>query len=677
MGADAPRKRPFTIDDAMGFRVVADAQISPDGLLVAFVIADPFRARGSGLPKSEIQLVRIEGGPVTPLSPPAADHQSHPRWSPDGRRLAFLSDRGSPGRLALWLWQRDGRGIAPVGTQGVEDTGPHTASVAAPEWSPDGRSIAFLVRDPAPAPREAGLLDAANDVLDSAAPPTYQRLWVVDVETGSSTCITGGLDAQIWEASRSPDGRQFAMILSERPEERAWYRSRLATIDGTGANVRALLDGTTLGPGAVDPLGRRVGRQLAHPRWSPDGRWISCVGCTWSDRGIVGGDLYVLPSTGGSARNLTEGLPVSVSWTHWISDRRILVAGWHDGEQVLTAVDPVTGSVDSGWRARAALADRAQPRFSVAAEGTIAAVREDPSNPREVWVVPERAVSASSPWQQLTRVQPGTQHLDLATCETIHWRGRDARPIQGHLLRRHAATAGPSPLVVFPHGGPVFLHQYLFHGWVEGPYALPFQLLAAAGIAVLLPNPRGSLGWGADFVEAILGEHGSEDLYDVLNGVNHCVDRGIADPERLGIAGWSSAGLLAALATCRTHRFRAAVVGAGKVNPRAMCHVHPDFDRLFYGGSPFRLDTRYDRCTALTDVANVRTPTLIVHGQNDALLPMAQAECWHTALVEHGVPTQLVVYPGEAHAIREYHHQRDLAVRIVRWFERWLLTQPA
>jgi dipeptidyl aminopeptidase/acylaminoacyl peptidase len=326
------------------------------------------------------------------------------------------------------------------------------------------------------------------------------------------------------------------------------------------------------------------------------------------------------------------------------------------------------------WHGRAAFADRSQPRFSIAGDGTLVVAKEDPQRPREIWVVTD-LLSVAPHWRQLTTIQLPVDNLALGRSDTLQWMSDDGMRIQGLLLRpANAEPNRPLPLVVFPHGGPIFLNHYLFRGWVEGPYVLPFELLAARGIAVLLPNPRGSVGWGSRFVDAILRDHCNGDLKDVLAGVDYCIQQGIADPHRIGIAGWSSSGTLAAWATCVTDRFKAAMVGTGILDLRARHHVKPVFTELFYGDDPYRMGGNCDQRSAVTNAHRVRTPTLIVHGDRDNVIPLSQSLEWCDALRSHGQRVKLVVYPREGHAIRERQHQIDLCHRIVGWFVQELMA---
>ena len=220
------------------------------------------------------------------------------------------------------------------------------------------------------------------------------------------------------------------------------------------------------------------------------------------------------------------------------------------------------------------------------------------------------------------------------------------------------------------HGGPAWLYPYSFRG--AGRY--PQQMFAAAGYAVLMPNPRGSAGWGVAFTEANIGDFGGRDYGDIIAGVDHVIALGIADSKRLGIGGWSYGGFMTAWAITQTDRFKAAMVGAGICNWRSFHGVAEigTWDQISYRASPYEQGGRYDRFSPIHYVDRVRTPTLIVHGTDDIIVPVSQSYEFFRALKDHGVPTELVVYPREPHGFRERAHNIDRYWRYLEWFQRYI-----
>ncbi len=662
-------RRSVTINDVLDCKVVSDAQVSPDGSRLAFVVADGYSV-GDQLPDSQIWIVDVDGGNSHSVTPPIGSALG-PRWSPSGRSLAYLFDQTGAGQHRVHVQDMDGGSIdlgvmsAPYHPSlGVR--GGIAGAVGSISWGSGDDTIAFLLEDP-----------PANGVVEFDGQPRWTRVWRVDLITKEARPITPE-GFQVWEYALGPEGR-VAAVISERPGEHSWFRNFLALFDAAG-QMRVLKQPPVgFSPGVNSSDAPRV-YQVARPVWSDDGGLLSFVIGTWSDRYVTAGDVCVTTATGTQFRNLTEGEPISISATAWDAGSSTMIAcGWTDGEQALVRIG-IDRDLQVLWQGQAAFADRYQPKFSISKLGHVLAVaREDPQHPREIWTW-TGDLTGERRWSQVTALQSPNEDLALAKVETIHWKASDGTSIQGQLMSPPGLGPSPAPTVVFAHGGPTFLHQYLYHAWVEGPYAVSTELLCAAGFRVFLPNPRGSLGWGRSYADQLLGDHGGVDLTDVLSGVDYCVKAGLADPDRLGIGGWSSGGFLAAWATCNTARFRACFMGAGISDWRAMHagrSVQWTYDTMFLRGNPYELGGLHDQRSPLLNAGKVRTPTLIVHGESDPILPVEQALAYYRALRDLGMEVELVIYPSEGHAVRNRDHIVDLSERVVGWFERWLLDSPS
>ena len=640
-------RRTLEPEDVLGFKNVSDAQLSPDGEIVAFVVGDSFTV-DTKLQKSNIWVVSTEGGePRRLTSGPRPD--TTPRWSPDGETMALLSDRAVDGERQIYLLPRLGGEAAQL----TRDKGqiPLGRSVDPVAWSPDGTRIGFL-RTEGETEEERRRKTERDDAVEFEKDGKYTRLYVVEVGSEEVTCVSpAGL--QVWEFCWSPDGREFAVVASDRPYEQDWYTCRLAAFSIDGGPVRTL---------------HFSKRQVAKPTWSPDGNAVAFVSSNWSDRGLTAGSVYVV-SAGGRARDLSAGHVASVNGLAWERDsQRLLTFALERGGTGVAEIDLEIGERTLLWYSDVALSD-APTVFSTDEASRIAVVREDANNPKDVWLGQRKAGEVL--WRQLTSLHPQTSELELGATESIHWRGADDWEMQGLLIQPAGTSSeGPHPMVTLVHGGPTTMQPNRFNGGFQY-----LQLLASRGMAVFLPNYRGSAGWGLEFAESNIGDMGGKDWEDITRGIDHCVFEGIADPERLGIGGGSYGGFMTAWAVTQTDRFKAAFMAAGISDWRSfhgrsyLC----DWDSIHYGGAdPWEPDGLYRRFSPITYVKQVTTPTLIVHGEEDGDVPVEQGYLFFRALKDLGVETELVVYPREPHGLGERNHMLDMNRRAVEWFARHL-----
>ncbi|MGH2517123.1 MAG: alpha/beta hydrolase family protein, partial [Ktedonobacterales bacterium] len=320
------------------------------------------------------------------------------------------------------------------------------------------------------------------------------------------------------------------------------------------------------------------------------------------------------------------------------------------------------------------LGERHQPRLSPTADlRRFAVVHSDQHTPGEIYLGELTENRDGITWTRLTNVNAFLEDtVAAAPTQRISYTGPDGWRIEALFTPPlHTIDGEPPPLIALIHGGPTAAHR---DGWGD----LTTQRFAAAGYAVLRPNPRGSMGRGVAFADAVLGDMGGKDFQDILAGIDFVVARGWADPDRVGIQGWSYGGFMSAWAVSQTNRFKAALMGAGVCDfPsfHAQSNI-PDWDMRIVGAAPTENPGAYHARSALTFASRVTTPTLICHGENDPCVPVNQAYAFYRALREHGVPTELAVYPREGHGLRERDHTRDLAERSLRWFDRYLKNRP-
>ncbi len=458
---------------------------------------------------------------------------------------------------------------------------------------------------------------------------------------------------QIWEFAWSPDSQEIAAVVSDVPYEWAWYTNRLARFRCAGP-------ATTIWQSK---------RQVALPAWSPDASQIAFISSNWSDRNCVAGDVWVVNSSGGEARDISAGIEASLGWVQWSADSRELLAIGHDrGGTGLHRLAADGKKREQIWWRQAAVAEAHWPRFSRAANGSLAVVLEDADHPRDVWLATAPAQAAS--WKQLTHFHPQAAEISIGQTTVHHWQGAEGRQIQGLVITPVGHEPGRKyPLVMWVHGGPTGVsasRYYAAFGWS--------QLLANAGYAVFLPNYRGSVGWGLDFAESNIGDMGGRDFQDMLLGIDSLIATHLADPDRLAIAGWSYGGFTAAWAVSQTSRFKAAVMGAG-ISHWLSFHgksALADWDGIHYATSPYAANGLFQKFSPLTYYENFQTPTLILHGEKDEDVPVEQSYLFYRALKDKGVPTELVVYPREDHAVKERAHLLDMSQRVLEWMRRYL-----
>jgi len=589
-------------------------------------------------------------------------------WSPDGRRLAFLSEAAAgagAGRGQTQLW------VADLASGKSAQVTHLSGQLSAPAWSPDGGALAFLYiagRTAAAGPTRA----VPRDQGVVGETPEEQRLATVELATGTVREISPP-EIFVYEYDWSPDGGGFAAIAANGSGDDNWWLARLLRIDRASGAARVLLQPSF---------------QIADPRWSPDGSRIAFIGGLMSDQGVTGGDVWALPAAGGEARDLTPGLAASAAWLGWTASGELLALETVDGGAGLARIDLAGGAATQLWRRAAALsAEGNDPGLAMTRDGRLAAaVVSTFERPPEIWFGPLAAAAPADPdagagaaaggWRQLTRRHAGMRP-GWGEARSLHWQG-DGAPaaggsgapaVQGWLLAPGPAGDGAAgdgaadgrklPLVVIVHGGPASAARA---GWprVAG-------VLASQGFYVLMPNPRGSYGQGEDFTRGNVKDFGYGDLRDILGGIDAAAAAPI-DTARTGIFGWSYGGYMTMWAVTQTQRFRAAVAGAGIVDWQSY-YGQNRIDQWmipYFGATVYDDPWIYARSSPISFIKAVRTPTLVLQGERDAEVPAPQAyEFWH-ALKTLGVETRLVIYPDEGHHLNPA-DSLDVMQRTVGW----------
>lgn len=614
-----------------------EVQIAPDGQRYTFVVWQ--RVADDQTRTGRIWVGDTSGGEPHPLTQ-GIGIETCPRWSPDGQQLAFISNiKGdSSSKPQLYLISAHG------GEASLITAMPNGVSNLA--WASDGSRIAFTS-------------------IEGKAPPTdplvvtpgrHRRLWTMRPYHDTPEAITPD-GFSIWEYAWSPDSRQIALFYAPGPEENDWFRGQIGVVPASG--------------GAILPVAH-LPNQASAITWSPDSARLAFVSAEWSDPGYCAGDLFTLSLASGEIHNLTPNAEFSPSWCRWFPDgRKLLFTCWKgvthqvgilneaDGSVTLLEKDFVVGG---GWW------PHLSPTPDVRAFVT---VHSDAQHPSDLWfgTLPGTEATNTIAWKRLTHLNPiHEETLTLAPNERISYPSFDGCRIDALLTLPITNDGdGPPPLIVEVHGGPSGAWGDSFSGFLT-------HMLASAGYALLQPNVRGSWGRGVAFADAVIGDMGGKDFQDILSGVDYLVQSGRVDGKRVGIVGWSYGGYLAAWAITQTNRFKAALMGAG-ISDWHNYHAQSglrDSDLRFLATDPLEHPEIYRKHSPITYAAHVTTPTLILHGENDQAVPVAQAWAFYRALHERGVPVEFVIYPREGHGLRERDHVRDAEERVLRWLKRYL-----
>jgi len=607
---------PLTPEKALKTRDASELRYSPDGGRLAFVVREPVSGRDTFRHIWVYDVARGESRQWTYST--KSEHE--PRWSPDGKYLAFLSDRED--QTQIWLMPLDG-GEASKLTSAKN-------SVQTFRWSPDSKKIAYLASDPKTDAEEKKSKEFDDPrVIDRD--DKHSRLWTVDV--GSKQVHQETRDPwALHEIEWMPDGKRLLVVATDKPAVES-NTSRIFLLSLEGDRMDEVLT----------PRGPFHGIKVA-----PNGGAFAYVGAR-SD-GPQPHDLFRCSFSDHLPRNLTgETIDRPVTNYEWINDSDIAVEFLNGFHTELNALGSKPHKLVTD--------DSVDPQsFALDGRGHVAYVAGNASSLAELYVEGKR----------VTHFNDALDGISVAKPEFFRYKSFDGLPIEAALYRPAGSVEGrPGPLVVLVHGGPT-------GAWTNHFDALA-QLLVAHGYNVFLPNIRGSVGYGQKFVEANRGDWGGADFKDVMAGVDDLIRRNVADPARLGICGWSYGGYMAEWAITQTNRFKAAVSGAGMADLATEFGTEssPVYDEWFYG-TPYENLAGFQKSSPITFIKNAKTPTLILQGEADTTDPMSQSQMLYRGLKRYNVPAEFVVYPREPHGIREEKHLADRYVRITGWFDKYL-----
>jgi dipeptidyl aminopeptidase/acylaminoacyl peptidase len=621
--------------------------LSPDGATVAWTL----RSRdGSTLHLLDVATPTADKTIDIPNATGCA--YSSPIWSSDGATLAFLGacaaeskDPTVPRQSQIYLWSKS--------SGDVKQLTHVTGDINQPTWSPDGKSIAFLFVENAT--RTAGALDAmkpwAGVIGEDGV--EVQRVYGVDVASGTGGFLTP-LTLHVYEFDWAPSSNEIAYIGADAPGENNWWIAQL-----WAAPVRIGVNSVPEQPRSVfNPNTTKSalhGLQIAVPRYSPDGKKIALIAGLMSDQGSTGGDVWLVNADGkGAPTDITPGIDGTPCFEAWINDKEVGFVEDRRGHTRLVDWNPDTKKeiIASDLGEVTVSGGQIKDAVSVSNKG-VAFTKSGVGAPPEIWL------SVDDKLTQLTHLNDATKTATGPRFESIEWQNEGFH-VQGWLTFPKDYDASKKyPLIVEVHGGP---------SASAGPR--PSTMWSDQGYFVLSPNPRGSFGQGEAFTKANIKDFGYGDLRDILKGMDTIEAKYPIDKSREGITGWSYGGFMTMFAVTQTHRFRAAVAGAGLSDWQSY-YGQNSIDQWmipFFGASVYDDPAVYAKSSAITFIKKATTPMLIIVGDRDGECPAPQSfEMWH-ALRDLGVKTQLVVYPDEGHGFRNPEHIRDRNERMIKWF---------
>ncbi len=639
IGAATAGKRPLTGDDLLALKRPSTPAISPDGRFVAFTVAEPNWADNRY--DRQIWLADVHAGTLAQLTHSKRTNTA-PAWSPNGRWLAFISDRD--GRRQLYV-------IAPSAGDARQVTDVDTG-VSGFRWSPDGSRIAFTRSDP----MSKQMKDRADRYgeLEAVREYSMDHLWVVGVEGGQAQRLTGGDTFSVGDFSWSPEGGRIAFDAQPTPSMASDDDSDIYLFTFADRSLRKIVD---------EPGPDR------DPRWSPDGRQIVFqTGMGRQDFFYQNKRLAITSPDGGGIASMTPDFDESADLEGWAPDGIYFTAAQKTTTQ-LFRINPNTRAVE-----RVSPQDDAMySAFSFTNDGkSVAFVESDFTHFPELYVA---ALNGFAP-KKLTDYAAQVRDVQAAAREVISWTSLDGTKIEGVLTK--PADFDPTrkhPLLVIVHGGPGVFYQSALG--FDTPY-YPKEMWAAKGALILEPNYRGSIGYGEKFRQLRVGAAGYGDYADVMSGVNALVAKGWVDTARMGLMGWSFGGFVTAFIETQTDRFKAVSVGAGPTDWPAFdaWTELPQITRRYFGAAPWQDPEMYRKSSPIAHIKGARTPTLIHHGDLDPIVPVSSAYELYQALRDQAVPVRFYVYSGSGHNMTRPKAVRAVMEHNLNWFNHYLWGEP-
>jgi dipeptidyl aminopeptidase/acylaminoacyl peptidase len=661
MSAEAQTPRAMTLIDFLNVPRLGDPQLSPDDSQILFVRSEADWKANKRI--THVWRVNADGSGLIQMTS-GAEGESAPRWSPDGRTIAFVAKRTGAGAEFAQIYLLSNAGGEATALTSHESPVEGGGRAGGLTWSPDGASIYFLASD-AKTAEEKAREKAKDDVKVFDEDYKQRHLWKVTVATKKEQRLTSG-QYSVLGYGLSNDGAQIAIARAPTPLYADAEQSEIWSLNADGSH-------------AVQLTKNDVGE--IEPAFSPDNSQVLFLSQanakleTYYNR-----KLFVVPARGGAPRVLAANAPYEVEQASWSKDGKAIYFLANMGvHSELFRLDVAGGA--SGASADAAPKQLTNGTHTIqnwdfsAATGRHALLIDEGLTPGEVFVATDAA--AGKPTQVTHAFADLSRTFKLPKQDRVEWKGADGVTVEGVLHYPVDYVAGTKyPLVVQTHGGPMASDKFGFGSW--GNYV---PVLAGKGYAVLQPNYRGSSGYGDAFLRDMINHYFQNAHLDVMAGVDQLIKMGIADPDRLIAMGWSAGGHMTNKLITFTDRFKAASSGAGAANWVSM-YAQSDvrsYRTPWFGGTPWQKDAPIDvfwNNSPLKDIAKVKTPTIFLVGENDPRVPLPQSVEMHRGLKSNGIPTHLYAAPREPHGWTELRHQLFKQNAELDWFEKYVAKRP-